>query len=254
MLLRDGDTGTSAWQSESEVASMTYEHSHPMAPVSSSGPHEMSASCPIGPDPVIGAADPWYPTSNGRLNLDFADNAAPSHPSFPALWNGVQPHGAFDFSTHGTSQGDSYGASPSFFHLTHSSGHTDCSPVTSPLSSNFTSADSFSSSSPSLSSTLSIDLDTMGEEFEPPIPGAVKNVVGSQKIAAAAYKRRSRTVKYICPYHENGCEAEFTARHNLEYHINSHMGRKPYKCKKGCPYAAPSPATVRRHEKACPGR
>ncbi|KIL65798.1 hypothetical protein M378DRAFT_464005 [Amanita muscaria Koide BX008] len=75
--------------------------------------------------------------------------------------------------------------------------------------------------------------------------------VGSEKTTAAAEKRRSAQATLRCPLYVNGCNAIFTTRHNRQYHVNSHYGYKPYHCRKGCPYKASSPSTMKRHEKKC---
>ncbi|KAM6503996.1 hypothetical protein JOM56_000939 [Amanita muscaria] len=69
--------------------------------------------------------------------------------------------------------------------------------------------------------------------------------------AAAAPKRRYAQGTLRCPLYVNGCNATFTTRHNLQYHLNSHYGIMPYHCRKGCPYKASSPSTMKRHEKNC---
>ncbi|KAM6503992.1 hypothetical protein JOM56_000935 [Amanita muscaria] len=75
--------------------------------------------------------------------------------------------------------------------------------------------------------------------------------VGSEKTTAAAEKRRHAQATLRCPLYVNGCNAIFTTRHNRQYHVNSHYGYKPYHCRKGCPYQASSPSTMKRHEKKC---
>jgi len=76
--------------------------------------------------------------------------------------------------------------------------------------------------------------------------------VGSLQIQEAAGRRRKKG-GYQCPFRNiTGCSAIFTARHNLRYHINSHRGDKPYRCRK-CPYSAASPATMKRHRSTCKG-
>ncbi|KIL53910.1 hypothetical protein M378DRAFT_47227, partial [Amanita muscaria Koide BX008] len=78
--------------------------------------------------------------------------------------------------------------------------------------------------------------------------------VGSTQIQNAAGKRRKKHAIHACPFRNlrnaNNCNATFTARHNLRYHIYAHFGHKPYKCSK-CTYAASSPATTKRHQSSC---
>ncbi|KAM6497425.1 hypothetical protein JOM56_007898 [Amanita muscaria] len=80
----------------------------------------------------------------------------------------------------------------------------------------------------------------------------LKLAVGSSQIQQAAGKRRKKAGIHQCPFRNAGCNATFTARHNLRYHLNSHRGLKPYKCNK-CSYAAASPATTKRHQANCKG-
>ncbi|KIL62372.1 hypothetical protein M378DRAFT_12848 [Amanita muscaria Koide BX008] len=81
-----------------------------------------------------------------------------------------------------------------------------------------------------------------------------KPVVGSDAIQQAAGKRRKKDATYVCPYRKATprCLATFTARHNLRYHLTSHLAQKPYKCVT-CSYAAASPATTKRHQLTCKG-
>ncbi|KAM6490615.1 hypothetical protein JOM56_013958 [Amanita muscaria] len=79
----------------------------------------------------------------------------------------------------------------------------------------------------------------------------LKPVVSSQ-FQRAAGKRRKEGI-YKCPFRNVGCNATFTAPHNLRYHVNSHQGLKPYKCGK-CLYATTSPATMKRHQLNCKGK
>ncbi|KAM6490197.1 hypothetical protein JOM56_014389 [Amanita muscaria] len=70
--------------------------------------------------------------------------------------------------------------------------------------------------------------------------------VGSPQIQQAAGKRRKKDGIYQCQFRNAGCNATFTALHNLRYHLNAHRGLKPYKCSE-CPFTANSPSTVKRH-------
>jgi len=46
----------------------------------------------------------------------------------------------------------------------------------------------------------------------------------------------------------SSCTTTSTTRHNLQYHMNSHLDRK---YAEGCPYSATSPATAERHSNSC---
>ncbi|KIL56836.1 hypothetical protein M378DRAFT_362039 [Amanita muscaria Koide BX008] len=76
-------------------------------------------------------------------------------------------------------------------------------------------------------------------------------VVGSPQIQQAAGKRRKKNGIYECTFRNVGCNATFTAPHNLRYHLNAHRGLKPYECTE-CSYAAASPTTLKRHMKKHP--
>ncbi|KAM6490619.1 hypothetical protein JOM56_013962 [Amanita muscaria] len=75
--------------------------------------------------------------------------------------------------------------------------------------------------------------------------------VGSPQIQQAAGKRRTKNGIYQCTFRNAGCNATFTARHNLRYHLNAHRGLKPYECTE-CSYAATSPTALKRHMKRHP--
>ncbi|PFH48364.1 hypothetical protein AMATHDRAFT_49570 [Amanita thiersii Skay4041] len=75
----------------------------------------------------------------------------------------------------------------------------------------------------------------------------VNNVVGTENIRESASKRRTNKGKFFCPV--ASCAGSFTCRHNWEYHINGHLGHKPYACRLGCTYRASARPSVQRHEK-----
>lgn len=73
--------------------------------------------------------------------------------------------------------------------------------------------------------------------------------VGSLLIQQAAAKRRTSDGIYECPL----CNSTLTRPHNLEYHINAHMGLKPYKCST-CRFATAYPTALGPHMKrGCKG-
>ncbi|KAM6490650.1 hypothetical protein JOM56_013993 [Amanita muscaria] len=77
--------------------------------------------------------------------------------------------------------------------------------------------------------------------------------VGSPLIQQAAAKRRKNGgIYYECPF--LNCNSTLTKPHNLEYHINAHMGVKPHKCS-ACEFATSYPTTLGQHVKrSCKGK
>ncbi|KAJ7081826.1 hypothetical protein B0H15DRAFT_853717 [Mycena belliarum] len=75
--------------------------------------------------------------------------------------------------------------------------------------------------------------------------------VGSWATVQAARSRRKKPGKFACPY--SGCISNFTARHNLRHHINSHKGVKPHQCHV-CRTRFTTPSVLTRHLKLkkCP--
>jgi hypothetical protein len=77
-----------------------------------------------------------------------------------------------------------------------------------------------------------------------------KVTVGSDKIKKAASSRRVHQARFACDL----CDATFTARHNLNNHMNSHTGEKPFACQ-WCDQRAVTQAVILRHErKSCKKR
>ncbi|KAJ7592780.1 hypothetical protein C8J56DRAFT_713359, partial [Mycena floridula] len=52
--------------------------------------------------------------------------------------------------------------------------------------------------------------------------------VGSEAIEKASGNRRTKPANFKCSL--AGCFATFTAKHNLQNHINSHKGIRAYHC------------------------
>lgn len=74
--------------------------------------------------------------------------------------------------------------------------------------------------------------------------------VGSDIMRTVSKGRRKKDPIYSCSY--PGCTATFTAKHNYNYHWNSHLGLRPYKCPfLGCNVGAAAPRTLKRHSKTC---
>ncbi|KAF8343545.1 hypothetical protein F5887DRAFT_289804 [Amanita rubescens] len=76
--------------------------------------------------------------------------------------------------------------------------------------------------------------------------------VGSPLMRMASNRRRTKRGVHPCPF--PGCPSDFTSLHNREYHMNAHLGLRPYKCAYkafGCVYEASAPRTIKRHNSTC---
>ncbi|KAF9052556.1 hypothetical protein BDP27DRAFT_1240614, partial [Rhodocollybia butyracea] len=82
-----------------------------------------------------------------------------------------------------------------------------------------------------------------------PAPLEFKSVVGSDKIVQASNLRRKNEAKFKCPI----CDHCFTAKHNLQNHMNSHSNKRPHECQK-CGNTFTTRGTHARHESICTGR
>ncbi|KAF7289573.1 hypothetical protein HMN09_01319300 [Mycena chlorophos] len=85
----------------------------------------------------------------------------------------------------------------------------------------------------------------------PASPGAGDGVrmIGSQAGRTAARNRRKDPNKrgaFVC----DQCGADFTAKHNLKFHLKSHNGEKDYLCDK-CGQGFVTPHVRNRHEETC---
>ncbi|KAL0575497.1 hypothetical protein V5O48_006482 [Marasmius crinis-equi] len=79
-----------------------------------------------------------------------------------------------------------------------------------------------------------------------------KEMVASNKIVDASTKRRKKPGergRFICPI----CNHNFTAKHNLNNHMNSHSGVKPFKCEV-CKQTFTTSGTAKRHQNNCTGK
>ncbi|KAG7089237.1 hypothetical protein E1B28_010936 [Marasmius oreades] len=79
-----------------------------------------------------------------------------------------------------------------------------------------------------------------------------KDIVASNKIVDASYKRRKKPdekARFVCPI----CRHTFTAKHNLNNHINSHNGVKPFRCDV-CKQTFTTSGTAKRHQNNCTGK
>ncbi|KAJ3932257.1 MAG: hypothetical protein NXY57DRAFT_131812 [Lentinula lateritia] len=84
--------------------------------------------------------------------------------------------------------------------------------------------------------------------------GLKKATVASTKVREQADRKRKSQARFYCSF----CSADFTAKHNLQFHENSHKGEKPYACRY-CSTSFTVPRSRDRHEKNCkqgisPGR
>ncbi|KAJ3741796.1 hypothetical protein DFH05DRAFT_1527471 [Lentinula detonsa] len=80
-------------------------------------------------------------------------------------------------------------------------------------------------------------------------PVLKKNKVASQKVKERADSKRKSSARFYCKY----CTSDFTAKHNLQYHENSHEGKKLYPCPH-CKSPFSVPRSRDRHGKSCKGR
>ncbi|KAJ3796114.1 hypothetical protein GGU11DRAFT_166829 [Lentinula aff. detonsa] len=80
-------------------------------------------------------------------------------------------------------------------------------------------------------------------------PVLKKNRVASQKVKERADSKRKTSARFNCKY----CNSDFTAKHNLQYHENSHEGKKLYPCPH-CESPFSVPRSRDRHSKSCKGR
>ncbi|KAF8343531.1 hypothetical protein F5887DRAFT_1075651 [Amanita rubescens] len=98
------------------------------------------------------------------------------------------------------------------------------------------------------SDTVSLQPPTYLETMYSP---GVKSV-GSALMRMASNRRRRKRGEHPCLF--PGCPADFSSLHNREYHMNAHLGLRPYKCEYkafGCEYEASAPRTVKRHNATC---
>ncbi|KAJ3773749.1 hypothetical protein FB446DRAFT_513194 [Lentinula raphanica] len=75
----------------------------------------------------------------------------------------------------------------------------------------------------------------------------IRKTVGSLKVKQQANSKRKTTATFRCKY----CGSDFTAKHNLQYHENSHEGKKPYPCPYCIDKAFTVPRSRDRHVKTC---
>ncbi|KIJ99417.1 hypothetical protein K443DRAFT_172262 [Laccaria amethystina LaAM-08-1] len=74
-------------------------------------------------------------------------------------------------------------------------------------------------------------------------------VVASPEHVSAANRRRTNAVpgRFVC----NLCPQDFTAKHNLKNHINSHFQIKAHRCLGGCGKSFGTKSSLNRHRKSC---
>ncbi|KIK04883.1 hypothetical protein K443DRAFT_92256 [Laccaria amethystina LaAM-08-1] len=74
-------------------------------------------------------------------------------------------------------------------------------------------------------------------------------VVASPEQVSAAYRRRTNTLpgRFAC----NLCPQDFTAKHNLNNHINAHFQKKTHRCTDGCGSSFGTRSSLTRHRKKC---
>ncbi|KIL55845.1 hypothetical protein M378DRAFT_17584 [Amanita muscaria Koide BX008] len=181
----------------------------------------------IPPNGALGLPTSWLITSPDSPQSPVGPTAA-GHLSSQVLTD-INPQGLspFPFSGNGHSQAGNV-LSPL---LIHSNGAAN-SPTSTGLSAQ-------SSVGPSAAVPAIIELVAAEDGIR---------AVGSREIQQASGRRRKKEGNFVCPFRNTGCKATFTAPHNAQYHLNSHLGLKPYECTE-CSYAAAALGTLRRHMK-----
>ncbi|KAJ4477479.1 hypothetical protein J3R30DRAFT_3703905 [Lentinula aciculospora] len=81
-------------------------------------------------------------------------------------------------------------------------------------------------------------------------PVSPKKKVASDALVTAATGRRKNEATFRCDI--PGCKATFTAKHNLNNHLNSHFGIKSFRCPQ-CERDFGTPHVLRRHQLICKG-
>lgn len=78
--------------------------------------------------------------------------------------------------------------------------------------------------------------------------GVARQFIASPAVVAASRARRTpgKLAAYCCPH----CDSTFTASHNLQSHIRSHFGVRPYNCKR-CGRGFGTKHDCKRHERSC---
>ncbi|KAJ3732437.1 hypothetical protein DFJ43DRAFT_310094 [Lentinula guzmanii] len=84
-----------------------------------------------------------------------------------------------------------------------------------------------------------------------PEPVSPKKQVASDALVTAATGRRKNEATFHCGV--PGCKATFTAKHNLNNHLNSHFGIKSFRCPR-CERDFGTPHVLRRHQTVCKGK
>lgn len=80
-----------------------------------------------------------------------------------------------------------------------------------------------------------------------PVP---RPVVASPGQIAASTKRRTNTTS--TPFACSVCSSNFTKKHNLQNHMNSHYGVKNHRCEGGCEATFSTKSSLHRHlKKTC---
>ncbi|RDB25686.1 putative zinc finger and SCAN domain-containing protein 5C [Hypsizygus marmoreus] len=99
----------------------------------------------------------------------------------------------------------------------------------------------------SVGSDTGINMETAGSsETRDEYQDVCKAVVASENVRNASELRRTRPAKFFCP--RRGCDAGFTAKHNLKHHEDVHNGLRPHECDI-CHRTFTTRATCRRHMK-----
>ncbi|KAL1664206.1 hypothetical protein GGF50DRAFT_102074 [Schizophyllum commune] len=123
------------------------------------------------------------------------------------------------------------------------------SPIPSAFSSPYAGQDSLSEWSDGAHSfAMDYDGQSVGSAYQSYARPIAKSEVATPAMRGAADRRRKKPHRFFCTF----CEAGFTAKHNLQAHERSHIGKKGFACNK-CGLAFDNPGVLKRHSDRCTG-
>uniref|UniRef100_D8QI61 C2H2-type domain-containing protein n=1 Tax=Schizophyllum commune (strain H4-8 / FGSC 9210) TaxID=578458 RepID=D8QI61_SCHCM len=98
--------------------------------------------------------------------------------------------------------------------------------------------------------SFAIDHDgqSVGSAYQSYARPIAKSEVATPAMRGAADRRRKKPHRFFCTV----CPAGFTAKHNLQAHERSHIGKKGFACNK-CGLAFDNPGVLKRHSDRCTG-
>ncbi|KAF8176710.1 hypothetical protein K438DRAFT_1846631 [Mycena galopus ATCC 62051] len=98
-------------------------------------------------------------------------------------------------------------------------------------------------------SSVSWNADQSSQGDQGHAPGYRASVASAATVRAAHSRRKNKTKPgdYVCPH----CQRDFTAAHNLRFHIDSHLSIKDHECGE-CGQRFGTPQVLKRHQRKCP--